>query len=62
MFNIGDLVTEYTKSIFSGIGKLVSVDEVSGIGIVAFFKSPLQPEINKIEVSLSELGVAKLFD
>lgn len=61
-FNIGDLVYDPGEMNFTGIGKLESIDEVEGVGIVGFFSSPQNPSDRAIKVNLQSLELAELFD
>jgi ATP-dependent helicase HepA len=58
--NIGDLVE--SEKAFSGIGKLVAIDESDNVGAVAFFESPLRSECRKVKVRLSDLVEATIYD
>ena len=57
---IGDLVE--CDAMFSGIGKLLSLNEISKRGMVGFFESPMRPHSRKIEVVLADLRPGVLFD
>ncbi len=57
--NIGDLVTSEE---FSGIGKVVSLDEIEYVVTVAFFESPLRSEVRPIELNIDDLQVAEIYD
>ncbi len=59
-FLIGDLVE--SPECFSGIGKVVSLDEIVGTAQVAFFESPIRFESRKIDVDLQYVQPAVIFD
>ena len=61
-FNIGDLVYDPGETNFTGIGKLESIDEIEGVGIVGFFSSPQKSFDRAIKVNLQSLELAELFD
>ncbi len=59
-FKIGDLVQ--SDAAFSGIGKVISLDEVTSFATVGFFESPVKNASRALEVNLDDLTGAKLFD
>ena len=62
MFTHGQLVTNQTQEFFEGIGKVISIDEVNSSAVVAFFKSPLRPEVDNVEVPFNSIQNSYLFD
>jgi len=61
-FIIGDLVEDHSEQHFRGIGKLESINEVDGVGIVGFYSSPRNPSHRRISVELGSLVVAALYE
>lgn len=59
-FHIGDLVE--SEMAFSGIAKLVSMDESTETGTVAFFESPIRNSVRPVDVRLHDLRNATIFD
>ncbi|TWI49625.1 ATP-dependent helicase HepA [Pseudomonas duriflava] len=56
---VGELVQ---SSVFSGIGKLSKLDLEKGLGEVAFFESPLNPETRKVRVNLDDVRKTQLYE
>jgi len=61
-FIIGDLVEDPSEQYFQGIGKLESINEVDGVGIVGFYSSPRHSSDRRISVELDSLVVASLYE
>lgn len=59
-FNVGDLVE--SDAAFSGVGKLISLDESTNTGTVAFFESPIRSTFRPTNVTLNDLRAAAIFD
>jgi ATP-dependent helicase HepA len=57
---IGDLVE--CSDHFEGIAKVVSLDEIVGAATVAFFESPMRAQSRQLDVELTHLSLAKIFD
>ena len=56
---IGDLVQSEK---FSGIGKILAINETEDTVTVGFFESPMRPEERKVELESDECTVAKIFE
>jgi ATP-dependent helicase HepA len=61
-FNIGDLVEDSSEQYFRGTGKLESINEIEGVGLVGFYTSPQKPSDRQVLVKLNLLGLVTLYD
>ena len=61
-FNIGDLVEDSSEQYFRGTGKLESINEIEGVGLVGFYTSPQKPSDRQVSVKLDLLGFVTLYD
>ena len=57
---IGDLIE--SEDVFAGIGKLVSLNESTNTGTVAFFESPIRCSYRPVDVPVDAMQRAVLFD
>jgi len=58
-FTIGALVE---SQLFSGVGKVISLNEIEESAVVAFFESPIKSESRSQALGFNELTIAEIYD
>ena len=60
--SVGDLVFATSEDLFAGVGKAMSVNREKRVVEVGFFRSPLEPNADIIEVPLKSVKHVALYD